>query len=160
MKRMTSRQLTPAQQAEIEALATLPDEQIDTQDIPELSDWSGKQRGLFYQGDQQVTNEQNSHDYRDKPLTMRKILVHLLPQDFPSLMLIIGLVVGIGYYIYSHDLLVLLLFLSMGAGMGMEAAIGKGKISEMLQPRKNEVSTHRYQPKENEPATHKRQSHS
>ena len=56
MKKATSNQLTPAQQAEIEALASLPDEQIDTQDIPELSDWSEKKRGLFFRPvKQQIT---------------------------------------------------------------------------------------------------------
>ena len=56
MKKPTSDQLTPTQQAEIEALAGLPDEQIDTQDIPELSDWSEKKRGLFFRPiKQQIT---------------------------------------------------------------------------------------------------------
>jgi hypothetical protein len=34
--------------AELKALASLPDEAIDTSDAPELSDWSGAKRGLFY----------------------------------------------------------------------------------------------------------------
>ncbi len=34
--------------AEPEALQELPDDQIDTSDIPELFDWSGARRGLFY----------------------------------------------------------------------------------------------------------------
>ena len=56
MKKTISSQLTPTQQAEIEALAGLPDEQIDTQDIPELSDWSEKKRGLFFRPiKQQIT---------------------------------------------------------------------------------------------------------
>lgn len=55
-KTTTSNKLTPAQQAQLDALADLPDEQIDTQDIPELPDWSGKKRGLFYRPvKQQVT---------------------------------------------------------------------------------------------------------
>jgi hypothetical protein len=29
-------------------LAALPDEKIDTRDIPEVRDWSGAKRGLFY----------------------------------------------------------------------------------------------------------------
>jgi uncharacterized protein (DUF4415 family) len=48
MKKGSSDRLTPAQQAEIEALAALPDDKIDTQDIPEVRDWSGAQRGLFF----------------------------------------------------------------------------------------------------------------
>ena len=34
--------------AEIEALEALPDEEIDTSDIPEILDWSGARRGLLY----------------------------------------------------------------------------------------------------------------
>jgi uncharacterized protein (DUF4415 family) len=48
MKKGHSNQLTPAQQAELEALAALPDDQIDTRDIPEVRDWSGARRGLFF----------------------------------------------------------------------------------------------------------------
>jgi len=48
MKKGRSDRLTPAQQAEIEALAALPDDQIDTRDMPEVRDWSGAQRGLFF----------------------------------------------------------------------------------------------------------------
>ena len=48
MKKAGSRQLTRKQKAELEALAALPDERIDTGDIPEVRDWSGAGRGLFY----------------------------------------------------------------------------------------------------------------
>lgn len=48
MQEKSYNQLTPEQQAELEALSTLPDEEIDTQDIPEVIDWSEMQRGLFY----------------------------------------------------------------------------------------------------------------
>ena len=41
-------QLTDEQRAEIEALERLPDDQIDTTDIPELLDWSDARRGVFY----------------------------------------------------------------------------------------------------------------
>jgi uncharacterized protein (DUF4415 family) len=34
--------------AELQALAKLTDEQIDTSDIPEQRDWKGAKRGLFY----------------------------------------------------------------------------------------------------------------
>jgi uncharacterized protein (DUF4415 family) len=40
--------LTAEQQAELTALAALPDEQIDTRDAPEQKDWSGARRGLFF----------------------------------------------------------------------------------------------------------------
>ena len=47
--------LTVEQKAELEALATLPDDQIDTDDIPEVTDWSDAQRGLFYRPVKQKT---------------------------------------------------------------------------------------------------------
>src|SRR5579872_2020580 len=56
MKKETFNQLTDEQQAELKALADLPDDQIDTQDIPEVSDWSKAKRGLFYRPiKQQIT---------------------------------------------------------------------------------------------------------
>lgn len=47
MKRPASSKLTPAQAAELAALAALPEAAIDTSDAAE-GDWSGAQRGLFY----------------------------------------------------------------------------------------------------------------
>lgn len=38
---------TAKQCAEIAALAALPDERIDTADIPEVRDWAGAKRGVF-----------------------------------------------------------------------------------------------------------------
>ena len=40
--------MTPAQVAELTALAALPEDAIDTSDAPEVTDWSGAKRGLFY----------------------------------------------------------------------------------------------------------------
>ena len=48
MKKGTSKRLTRAQQAELKSLAALRDDAIDTSDAPELLDWSGAKRGLFY----------------------------------------------------------------------------------------------------------------
>jgi uncharacterized protein (DUF4415 family) len=48
MKKERSEPLTAAQRAELKALAALPDDQINTRDIPEVRDWSGAKRGLFY----------------------------------------------------------------------------------------------------------------
>ena len=48
MKKGTSKALTKEQKAELQALAALPDERIDTSDIPEILDWSGAKRGLLY----------------------------------------------------------------------------------------------------------------
>ncbi|ETX05466.1 BrnA antitoxin family protein [Candidatus Entotheonella palauensis] len=56
MKKGISDQMTPAQQVEIEALAALPDDRIETTDMPEVRDWSGAQRGLFFRPvKQQIT---------------------------------------------------------------------------------------------------------
>lgn len=51
-----STEFTLEQQAELAALADLPDEAIDTQDIPETGAWQGAKRGLFYRPvKQQIT---------------------------------------------------------------------------------------------------------
>jgi uncharacterized protein (DUF4415 family) len=42
------RELSAEQLAELEALAALPDHQIQTDDMPEVTDWSDGKRGLFY----------------------------------------------------------------------------------------------------------------
>jgi uncharacterized protein (DUF4415 family) len=48
MKKTSSSRLTAKQRAELETLAALPDDRIDTADIPEVRDWSDAKRGLFY----------------------------------------------------------------------------------------------------------------
>ena len=48
MKKGASKQLTREQLAELKALAGLPDDAIGTSDAPELLDWSGARRGVFY----------------------------------------------------------------------------------------------------------------
>jgi uncharacterized protein (DUF4415 family) len=40
--------MTPDMRAELEAAAALPDEDINTDDIPEVRNWSGAVRGRFY----------------------------------------------------------------------------------------------------------------
>ena len=56
MKKAISDLLTTEQRAEIDALAALPDDQIDTSDIPEQRDWSGTRRGVFFRPiKQQIT---------------------------------------------------------------------------------------------------------
>jgi uncharacterized protein (DUF4415 family) len=43
-------------QAEIDALAVLPESEIKTDDLPEVRNWSGAQRGVFYRPiKQQIT---------------------------------------------------------------------------------------------------------
>ena len=48
MKKATSKRLTREQLAELKSLERLPDDAVDTSDAPELLDWSGAKRGLFY----------------------------------------------------------------------------------------------------------------
>jgi uncharacterized protein (DUF4415 family)/uncharacterized DUF497 family protein len=48
MKKETSKRLTREQLAEPKSLAARPDSAIDTSDAPELLDWSGAKRGVFY----------------------------------------------------------------------------------------------------------------
>jgi uncharacterized protein (DUF4415 family) len=48
MKGYVSKGLTPEIIANLEALAAMPDEDIDLSDIPEQLDWSNAVRGKFY----------------------------------------------------------------------------------------------------------------
>jgi len=43
-----SKRLTRQQRAELDALAALPNDRIDTTDAPEIKDWSGARRGVLY----------------------------------------------------------------------------------------------------------------
>jgi hypothetical protein len=54
MKKVISN-LTAEQKAELEALAALSDDRINTDDMPEILDWSDAQRGLFYRPVKQKT---------------------------------------------------------------------------------------------------------
>ena len=50
--------MTDQQKAELLALAAMSDDEIDTSDIPEITDWSNAKRGVFRDGQvvkQQVT---------------------------------------------------------------------------------------------------------
>ena len=47
-KASDARKLTDKQKAELRALEALPDDRTDTSDIPEVRDWSGTRRGVFY----------------------------------------------------------------------------------------------------------------
>ena len=48
MKKGTSKKLTKRQAMDLDTLASMADEEIDTSDIPEVRDWSGAERGLLY----------------------------------------------------------------------------------------------------------------
>lgn len=55
MKKAPS-ELPPRVQRELAALANMPEDKIDTADIPEVLDWSGARRGVFYRPvKQQIT---------------------------------------------------------------------------------------------------------
>jgi uncharacterized protein (DUF4415 family) len=56
MRKGRSKPLTAEQQAELEVLAALLDDQIDTREMPEVRDWSGARRGVLYRPvKQQIT---------------------------------------------------------------------------------------------------------
>ena len=48
MRKGRSKPFTAEQKAELQALAALPDEQIDIGEMPEVLDWSGARRGVLY----------------------------------------------------------------------------------------------------------------
>src|ERR1022692_557936 len=48
MKRGNPEPLTPELQAELDALAAMPDSEIDTTEMPPITDWSHAVRGPFY----------------------------------------------------------------------------------------------------------------
>jgi uncharacterized protein (DUF4415 family) len=48
MKKGRRAPLTPKQAAELDALAAMPDSEIDTSDAPPVADWSGTIRGAFF----------------------------------------------------------------------------------------------------------------
>jgi uncharacterized protein (DUF4415 family) len=56
MKKQATKSLTAQQNADLDAVAALPDDQVNTRDIPEQLDWAGAKRGLFYRPiKQQIT---------------------------------------------------------------------------------------------------------
>jgi hypothetical protein len=48
MKKAGSRSPARTRKAALKVLAALPEGEIDLSDIPEIRDWSGAKRGLFY----------------------------------------------------------------------------------------------------------------
>jgi uncharacterized protein (DUF4415 family) len=56
MRKGRYKPITSEQKAELQVLAALPDEEIDTRDMPEIVDWSGARRGVLYRPvKQQIT---------------------------------------------------------------------------------------------------------
>src|ERR1700735_43878 len=56
MKRAKTRQLTAEEQAALDAVAAMPDSQIDTSDMPEVTDWSGAVRGALFRPVKRLTS--------------------------------------------------------------------------------------------------------
>ena len=50
MKERNSETRSPQGNPELEALEAVPDQYVDTSDIPEILDWSGAKRGGLYSG--------------------------------------------------------------------------------------------------------------
>lgn len=48
MKKTDSKAFSVEQKKALAALARLPDSKIDTRAVPEVKDWSGAKRGMFY----------------------------------------------------------------------------------------------------------------
>lgn len=48
MKRGNPEPLTPELQAELDALAAMPDSEIDTAEMPPITDWNNAVHGAFY----------------------------------------------------------------------------------------------------------------
>ena len=48
MRKVISKTVPPAQKAELDALAKLPDDRINIAALPEQKDWRGAQRGVFF----------------------------------------------------------------------------------------------------------------
>jgi uncharacterized protein (DUF4415 family) len=48
MKKEDLSKLSAEQLAELTALSAMPESEIDTSDAPEVADWTGARRGLFY----------------------------------------------------------------------------------------------------------------
>jgi hypothetical protein len=48
MKKGALRRLKRGQRVALKSLADLGDDAVDTSDVPEVLDWSGAKRGLFY----------------------------------------------------------------------------------------------------------------
>jgi uncharacterized protein (DUF4415 family) len=55
-KMASTRKLTTEEQAALDAVAAMPDSEIDTSDMPEVTDWSGAVRGGLYRPVKRLTS--------------------------------------------------------------------------------------------------------
>ena len=56
MKMADIRKLTEEEQSALDALAAIPDSEIDTSDMKEVADWSGAVRGALYRPVKRLTS--------------------------------------------------------------------------------------------------------
>ena len=56
MKAANIRALTAEERAALAAVATMPDDEIDTSDAPEVTDWTGAVRGGLYRPVKRLTS--------------------------------------------------------------------------------------------------------
>jgi hypothetical protein len=92
MRKGNSEPLSPKLAAELAALEALPDDTVDTSDIPEVLDWSGAERGRFYRPRKvQKTLRINptsailrSEEVPCAPISTRRRLTSRPPTRFPS----------------------------------------------------------------------------
>lgn len=79
--------LTKQQMQQLEKLNQLPDDQIDTSDIPEVTDWAGAVRGRFYQGKATVQLDQDvaAHFKDSKSVNQAlRMLIQLANTELPE----------------------------------------------------------------------------
>ena len=55
-------ELTDQQKEDLEWLRNMPEDEIDTSDAPEILDWSGAVRGMFYQPAEHQINSPEDED--------------------------------------------------------------------------------------------------
>jgi uncharacterized protein (DUF4415 family) len=55
-KRTKARDLTAQERAALAAVAAMPDSEIDTSDVPEVTDWRGGVRGALYRPVKRLTS--------------------------------------------------------------------------------------------------------
>ena len=57
-----TRKLTAEEQAALDVVAAMPDSEIDTSDMPEVTDWRGAVRGEFYRPMKRLTSLRRDAD--------------------------------------------------------------------------------------------------
>ena len=77
--------LTPRQREQIQALANLPDDQIDLSEVPETVDWSNAKRGAFYTpGQKHIGREIPSKPTDTTEKGLESLIVEDLTAEIPA----------------------------------------------------------------------------